>query len=297
MKVSKILKAVVTPIFPFAGLISANREIQKEIDSSKGILEHISNSDKIETSILRKRYEETFSVKDKFEDKAKSQIFAITVAITVIFGASSLLKNISDKYSLDWVNWITFTLYVAATMFFIIAGILAIRLLMHENQVSTISLQSYMNDTELREQYDIATTTNIYRNIKRNNYVFTSYQCIRNAFICLLIVLIIAIIPIMSSSKSNVTSLPVRAQILYSSEANIYLISNNNQNDVEKAIADAESNAIFDDGKTAGFIDDNQQLFIQAKKTANKYMFYIFSITYIRKPFSTIELNKSTDYL
>lgn len=215
MKPYRILIKIVSAIFPFIDLISANRIMQNKINTSEGTLKDIYNAEKIDLSVIKQLYDQTFTVKDKFEDKAKSQIFAITIAITVIFGASNLLKSISEKYSLLWVNWIVFTLYTTAIIFFIIAGILATRLLMHENQVSIISLESYTNNLILREQYDIATTSNINRNIKRNNYIFTSYQCMRNALICLFIVSIIAIIPITPVAKSTITPILADSQILY----------------------------------------------------------------------------------
>lgn len=277
MKISKVFMSIATEIFPFEDLIFKNREIQNNIDHSEGVLKDIPDAEKIDISILKQHYEQTFSVKDKFEDKAKSQIFAITVAITVIFGASNMLKIISEKYSLAWVHWIVFILYVAATIFFIIAGVLAIRLLMHENKVSVISLASYMNDSELREEYSIATDTNIYRNIKRNNYVFTSYQCMRNALICLFAVSVITIIPITPVVKTTIAPTSVGSQILYSSEASTYLISRNNQSEIEQAVIVAENSAILLDGKTIGFVDDTQNIFIQAKREGSQvYVFHIF---------------------
>lgn len=278
----KALKAIIinmiSAVFPFVELLWANRKIQKKLEKCEGSLSYISDANKIDISILKERYKETFSLKDKFEDKAKSQIFAITVAITVIFGASSLLKNISEKYQSSFVNWIVFILYVASIAFLITAGILAIRLLMHENQISTISLQSFTKDEELRNQYDVATEENIKRNQKRNNYIFTAYQCIRNALICLFVVLIISIIPIKTAPTP--ASQMVNSQILYSTDASAHLIINNNQHEVETAVNVAENNGLIIEGKTVGFIDDNQQIFIQVKKENGQiFILYIFDYT------------------
>lgn len=99
----------------------------------------------------------------------------------------------------------------------------------------------------------------------------------RNALICLFIVSIIAIIPITPVAKSTITPILADSQILYSSEASQYLISKNNQSEVEKAVVEAETNGVLLDGKTIGFINNPQHLFIQAKKDANQiYVYYIF---------------------
>ena len=54
----------------------------------------------------------------------------------------------------------------------------------------------YNKDTKIK--YDDCINRNISRNIIRNNLVFASYICIRNALICLIMLLILMTIPIAS---------------------------------------------------------------------------------------------------
>ena len=275
MKIKTILYKPISFLFPFLDLILMNGKIKKKLNNYETTLSHIMDADKIDERVLEDRYSETIKTKDKFEDKAKSQIFAITVAITVIFGASNLLNVINKKFSVVWVDWVVFGLYVFSILYLIISGVLAVRLLMHENIISSITLDSHLDNKKLRDQLDVATNENIKRNQIRNNYVFTSYECIRNALICLFIVLVFAILPLNQNSKNK--PLSTNLNISFSAEAASYIVENDNQTDVETVITNAFNKNILIEGKTISFIDDSIKMFVKAKNENNQIIVYYFS--------------------
>lgn len=72
----------------------------------------------------------------------------MTISITLILGASSLLNSIYSKFPYASIYWISFILFVLAVMYMIIAGVLSIRVLMNENTVYTVTKCHERSDGE-----------------------------------------------------------------------------------------------------------------------------------------------------
>lgn len=96
----KIINIIIEQIFPSLSVRKANKKLKEKINSkdNQSNVAFMDNVDVISIESFRKKYAETFDVKNKFEDKAKTNVIGITIAITVIMGASglidSLIKNI-----------------------------------------------------------------------------------------------------------------------------------------------------------------------------------------------------------
>ena len=86
----------------------------------------------------------------------------------------------------------------------IAAGIHAIQVLIAENTIYTASLE--IDDELYKNDLNKKIGLNRARNIIRNNYIFTSYECIRNSLLCLFIVMVIAIIPVQKDSHTPESS-------------------------------------------------------------------------------------------
>ena len=54
---------------------------------ASGILEQVDNPENISTEVLKELYEQTFNIKNKLEDKAKSNIIGITISVSLIVGS------------------------------------------------------------------------------------------------------------------------------------------------------------------------------------------------------------------
>ncbi|WP_270617836.1 hypothetical protein, partial [[Clostridium] innocuum] len=81
------MKKILDIIFPFIGNWEAKKIIKGKMFPKNelgeetiptGILTNIENSDKISVEELKEQYENTFKTKDKLEDKAKTNIGAVT---------------------------------------------------------------------------------------------------------------------------------------------------------------------------------------------------------------------------
>lgn len=233
-----------------------------------GILHYVENSDKLDLKTLKEQYDETFRVKEKIEDKAKTNIIGVSISITLIMGASGMLSELNNKYPLPIFLWATFALIVVSIAYMLIAGILVIRLLTNENEVYVVSLNSIASSGEtLRNDYDKRISQNRNKNIIRNNYLFTSYECIRNSLICLFVIMVLTITPISFQNEQGSDCLLCSSEpysFLYSSVAVDYIQKSNVQGVVEstvyKAIKDVEADGSV---QTFGIVEESSNLFIK----------------------------------
>ena len=212
-KIMSIVRVVFDYIFPLVACYACNKKIRNKMFCCN-ILDDVKNYKAISLDTLKCLYSDAIHQKDKLEDKAKTNIIGITIAISLILGASNFLNVIYAKnlqsfllwmqpyQNIRWVmshsffTWGMFLLFVCAVLYLIIAGILAIRVLIDENQVFVIDLKNFAADeADLKQDYGQKISQNCSQNLIRNNIVYTSYEFIRNALICLFILLIFLAIP------------------------------------------------------------------------------------------------------
>lgn len=272
-----MINKVIDLVFPMLSNCQANAKLRKKIHPKnesgqdiepESILSSIDNSDQIDLDILKGQYDETFKTKEKIEDKAKSNIIGISISITLIMGASGILSVLNSKYPFPAVSWVAFVLIVASIIYMLTAGILIIRLLTNENEVYIVTLGELASDAEtLRDQYGKRISQNQNKNIIRNNYLFTSYECIRNSLICLFAILILTTIPLdLKNDDINDGALYLSEtySIMYSSSAVDYIQKYDTQSIVERAIFEAvERIEKNDSAQVFGIVDEINHLFIK----------------------------------
>lgn len=218
------MSKIIDIVFPMYANHKDNKVLRKKIsdagDDLDNLLSHIENADAINTDVLKKQYDDTFYMKEKIEDKAKTNVIGVTIAITLIMGASGILNTISEKFPMSFFSWLSFVLLVVAVIYFLMAGIIAVKVLVDENIVYTVALSSFAsNETTLRSDYYKCITQNRMQNLIRNNSVYTSYECIRNALVCLFVILLLATIPIeFQQSNTNKNSVHEQYSFTLSSE-------------------------------------------------------------------------------
>lgn len=249
--------------------ICPKNETGQDIDP-ESILSYIENSDRIDLNILKGQYDETFKIKEKIEDKAKTNIIGISISITLIMGASGILSVLNNKYSIPVVSWVAFVLIVASIIYMLAAGILVIRLLTNENEVYIVTLGELASGGEtLRDQYGKRISQNRNKNLIRNNYLFTSYECIRNSLICLFVILVLITIPLDLKNddiSDRVLYLSETYSIMYSSSAVDYIQKHDTQSIVERDIFEEVKKIEKNDNAQAfGIIDEINHLFIKFK--------------------------------
>ncbi len=271
------MNKVIDLVFPMISNYQANANLREKIHPKdengqdiepESILSYIENSDRINLDILKDRYDETFKTKEKIEDKAKTNIIGISISITLIMGASGILSVLNNKYLSPAVSWVAFVLIVVSIIYMLTAGILIIRLLTNENEVYMVTLSELASGGEiLRDQYGKRISQNQNKNVIRNNYLFTSYECIRNSLVCLFVILILTTIPIDLKSddiSDNALYQSETYSIMYTSLAVDYIQKHDAQSIVERSIFEAvERIEKNNNAQALGIIDEKNHLFIK----------------------------------
>ena len=265
----KILNEIMNQIFPTFHIYKANKQLKARIESneSQSNLPYMDNIDKITIDSFRQKYAETFEVKNKFEDKAKTNVIGITIAITVIMGSSNLTGLLTNKYTSPFLHWFSFIILLVAIIYLLASGIAAIRVLFSENTVSTVDLSDLStDDRRTKEKYDDCTNRNIDRNIIRNNIVYSSYICIRNALICLIALFILVSIPITTPKHQNNGYISILNEASISYSSTIFIpdeIDISNIND--SIIQDKMKRKSVEDGMIYNFVNIDEKFFVQYK--------------------------------
>lgn len=265
------MSKIIDIVFPIYANYRDNRILRKKSSSANldSLLSCIENADAIHIDVLKKQYDDTFYLKDKLEDKAKINIIGITIAVTLIMSASGVLNTISEKFPTPLVQWSAFVLLTAAVLYLLTAGIIAVKVLFDENIVYTVPLDSFAsNETTLRSNYDKYTVLNRTQNLIRNNSVYSSYECIRNALVCLFVILLLATIPIkFQQSILEQSTFYEQYSFIYSSETVSYITSNDARFVVEAAILNSlENDSLLNNLDDAiGIIESESNLFIKFK--------------------------------
>lgn len=264
-------------VFPMIANHKANKALYEKIHPKNearedikpaGVLCNVDNADKFSMETLKEQYAATFKTKDKLEDKAKTNIIGITISITLIMGASGILSTLNKKYSSLLLSWILFALFLITVAYMLTAGLLVIRLLISENEIYVVKLNSLASGgMELRDDYDMCISLNQIKNTIRNNHIFTSYECIRNALVCLFIVLVLVAVPINMPKDNTDKELIYSSQsysFLFSSSAVDYLKDNEIRDAVEKVIVSTiNTSKPNEETQTFGIVDNRNNLFIK----------------------------------
>ena len=196
---NRFIKSIFNCVFPFFDNYKINKKVKKD---NTNIFSYIENSEKISLEKIEEQYNDSLSDKSKLEDKAKTSIVGITITITLILSISNVLNGIVDKYNSKPITWIAFFLALLSVVYMVGAGILAIKVLVNENIAYKINIKNLSNDKKLRKDYECCISKNRNQNIVRNNNIYTSYECIRNSIVCLLIIFIMLSLPISNETKN-----------------------------------------------------------------------------------------------
>ena len=172
-------------IIPIIDVYKSNRILcKKNIE----IPENIEN---IDIKYLESDYNATVEAKNRFEDKAKTIVAALTISITLILNLSKIINTVVTKISVPYFGYVIFILAILSILYMIMAGIMSIQVLIKENLLYPIPLEKRTAKKSIFQ----ATQQNVNQNLIRNNMIYAAYISIRNSVICLLIIFGLAIYP------------------------------------------------------------------------------------------------------
>ena len=265
----KMLCKILFLMFPFFESYIKNKKIKKDLDNDSFTpnVSYMIEKMKYNDETFKEKYKDSLSRKDKLEDKAKTNVIGITIAVSLISGSYTFLNNIYSKYNSTVVQWSSFILLFLIIIYLLVAGIQSIRVLCDLNLASVPKTEALLNKgNTLNEDYENCTKYNNYYNMMRNNVICSSYYSIRNALIGLLILLIIISVPLsLNKNESHLVSKGNGYVFFFDEKTLDYIGDENNKINVEQLIAEkaeiSKSNA-----EIISFVSDKDKLFIKFEK-------------------------------
>ena len=206
---------------PAIDIYKANSNLRKKnSDITKIVIPN--NINQIDTKYLEDDYKATIETKNKFEDKAKTIIAALTIAITMTLNLSKMIEEAATKVQVPYFSYCVFGDAILSILYMLVAGIMSIQVLIKENILYPIPLEKRTEKTSIYQ----ATQQNINQNLIRNNIIYAAYISIRNSVICLLVIFILAVLPYQSTNDISSLNSSDYAEIMYENNAVNWLMNN-----------------------------------------------------------------------
>ena len=261
---------IIEAIIPSIANYQSNKKVKEKIKAQINLNCPSENIDlnTIALDDLQQLYNDNKDLKNKLEDKAKTNIIGVTIAVTLILGAYSLIQNITAKHHLSFFFWIAFSLFVLSVIYMLAAGIHSIHVLTAENEFYFPNVG--LSDNDRKKDLDKIIGLNNAKNTIRNNYIFTAYECIRNSLFCLFAVMVIAIIPAPPKTISTMSQ-----GTFFFSESAMESIST----EVDKQVVEDYINKNLQDGQYS-VIDKNNQLFLKYTIKDNQIIVHLIEPYY-----------------
>lgn len=248
-------------IFPMVANYITNKKIQGKIDNAEDETIGVPNMRLLDL------HKECLKQKNSLEDKAKVNVIGVTIAFSLMLNSTSFINSSFGKNVDQWVLILALVVIVLAAVYMIFAGILAIKVITDKNIVYEYSgeCESEEECTKCRE----AIMKNRHMNTIRNNYVFSSYECIRNSLICFLFVFIVACITMIPSSN-RIQNLNVSTngnyKVYYAADSLIDDISDIGINEIQDSIISFIQNNNINQNQSFSFIDQDNNLFFKVER-------------------------------
>ena len=196
-------KLVLIPLFPLYKTENANKKIFNDIQSLKQQNKlskngsYMGNYIGLSLTDAKAYLESTLDKKKNLEERAKSHILGVTIAVTLVTVLCKLLVDLNLMNYLIGYKLVLFiiSLYVIVQM--ALSGLSSMKI------ISDITIQyelfpddTNLPDNELLDLIALDTELNVKYNIIRNNYLSSSYESIKKSLIGLVSLFIIMTFPI-----------------------------------------------------------------------------------------------------
>lgn len=179
-------------------MIKANKAIQTKIDKLESgdfqAITYISCYKELSLKEAEGFLSKTFDVRRSLEEKSKINVLGITISVAVITGLSEIfINNYTDSIAIK-VLLLLLAIYALYTV--ILATSLNLLVLGEHNRVFDIHPRDMLLTTRERiESVALYTELNMNLNVKRNNFLYSSYGLIVRFLIILSIIFFLMITP------------------------------------------------------------------------------------------------------
>lgn len=206
--------ALIESIFPminnskYEGKLRKKELKLKNVDSEDVYtyeLEYIKFDEKSDFNLVKDEYENSLLRAKQFEEKAKTNLIAISISVTIMMGLIKSIIDIYQKYQNIYMSNMIFMISMFMVGFMLYGGVESLKVIMDKNIIYKIGVKELSESNEsLKKIYGLNVELNEINNSIRNNYVNTSYKCMKNALILLIIIFFLGILPINNSKEKEI---------------------------------------------------------------------------------------------
>lgn len=164
---------------------------KRQIDSDN--LQYVERLDGFKETDILSFYDRTLEIKKSLEEKSKSILLSITVAITLIIGLITIFSNHNNFSSNpQLLTFIIFFVGLISVTYMVIGAVMTLKLLSDRIQLYQLfPVDTALGEAEKVKLIAINTEQNVNMNIIRSNIVYIAHKSIINSLICLLILLLL----------------------------------------------------------------------------------------------------------
>ncbi len=192
---------IIELIFPLLPVVEANRIIDEKISKyEQGDLNfrYMSGYQLLTARDAESYLTKTFDARKSLEDKAKTNVLGVTISVTLIMGLSQALYNSFPMFTSLKIIAIIIGIYALLCM--ILATVFSLNILGKYNYVYDIS--PIEKSTNNLVAIALNAEINSLFNIKRNNFLYSSYRLIINFLVSLLLLFLLITLPLINTKAS-----------------------------------------------------------------------------------------------
>jgi len=171
-----------------------DEKINRLVNGDK-VFSYMSGYETLDIPVAEEFLNKTFEARKSLEDKAKTNVFGVTIAVSLMIGLSQVFYNNFPSNLFLRVLTIILAFYSLTSM--VLATILSLMVLGKLNRVYDLnpSDKSLTLISEKLATIAINAELNMNYNIKRNNYLYSSYGLITTFLLSLSILFLLVVIP------------------------------------------------------------------------------------------------------
>lgn len=204
---------IISFIFPFYESSIANKKLWSQIEELKNLDKlksecmgsyYMNDYEKLSEDDLMKFLNQTIEKKKSLEEKAKTNVFGITIAVTLITGLYKVLLDGNTNSSSELFKYSIALLAFYAIGQMILAGLSSLKVLGDViSQYELFPGDMLLSTDERCDTIALDTEINVKLNIVRNNLISSSYSCMKKSLVGLFILFILITIPTLFNGSTT----------------------------------------------------------------------------------------------
>jgi hypothetical protein len=197
-KIRELLAEIFILLFPLLRLRKANKLVDAKInrlENGEKLLSYMKGYESLAISEAEVFLTKTLEARKTLEEKAKTNVLGVTISVSLIIGLSQVFHNNYPSNSL--LRCITVLLAFYSLTSIILSTMLSLKILGKVNIVYDLfpTDKTLTSESEKLDAIAVTAELNMYYNVKRNSYLYSSYVLIIHFLISLSILFLLVVLP------------------------------------------------------------------------------------------------------